>query len=318
MDIDTKKNVSEFDSNRRFGVEIEINAFDLLSKPLNEKVLPNGIEFIACEINESIKEHVVITKWQNDHYNTNWGIKPDSSCGMEIISPVLKGIHGIEKVCSVVDVIKKNDFPVDKRCSVHVHVDVSDLNDQKLLSILTWWIKCEPVFFDAVLNCRKYNSYCMMISLNKSFKVDSKFYTLNDIMNIFGKVKYYSLNTYHKYNNKRNTIEFRIMDYDACKNSDDIRNWIKLILHFCECCIKKGMPHKFDENNYMTGYYWLDPYQFMEFLNMNNSFSLTSEMFEIKKWFLNRCVKNSIFLNSMGVFNLETRTHALHEIKNMI
>lgn len=312
------KNISKFESTRRFGVEIEINAFDLLSKPINDKVLPSGIEEIACSISEYIKDNVVITKWQNDHYNTSWGIKPDSSCGMEIISPVLKGIHGIEQVCKVVNVVKDNGYPADKRCSVHVHVDVSDLTDQKLLSILTWWIKCEPVFFDSVLNCRKINAYCMMIGLNKAFKVNSKFYTLNELMNIFGKVKYYSLNTYHKNNNKRNTIEFRIMDYDACKNVDDIKNWIKLILHFCECAIRTGMPDKFEQNNYMSGYYWLDPLNFMNFLELSDDYELSDEIDEVKTWFINRCLKNICSQGIMGFYSLETRLFALEEIKTMI
>lgn len=325
MEIDTKKNLSVFDSNRRFGVEIEINSFDLLSKPLNDKLLPNGIDYVACAISDSIKDHVVITKWQNDHYNIHWGLKPDSSCGIEIVSPVLKGIYGIEQVCQVVDTIKYNNFSADKRCSVHVHVDISNLNDYKLLSILTWWIKCEPVFFDSVLSCRKINSYCMMIGLNKAFKIDSKFYTLSEMMNIFGKIKYYSLNTYHKNNNKRDTIEFRIMDYDACKNSYDIRNWIKLILHFCECCIKKGMPEKFVENDYMTGYYWLDPINVIDFLDMKDDLYLSDEMKDVKTWFLKRCMKNSAYQNSYHFItseknfqSSETRYHAYKEIKSMI
>lgn len=315
MDI---KNISNYDSNRRFGVEIEINSFDLLSKPINDKSMPNGIEEVACAIVGELKQNIVITKWQNDHYNTSWGIKPDSSCGMEIVSPVLKGNYGINQVCEVVNVLEKNNFPSDKRCSVHVHVDVSDLTDQKLLSILTWWIKCEAVFFDAMLSCRKVNSYCMMIGLNKAFQIDKKFYTLYEIINIFGKIKYYSLNTYHKNNNKRNTIEFRIMDHDACKNVDDMKNWIKLILHFCECCIDAGMPKKFIQKNYMTGYYWIDPCDFMSFLKMSDEYDLSDELNDIKHWFLNRCMRNIHSQNIIGLYQKDSRMHALEEIKTMI
>lgn len=318
MDIEINKKLSSFQSNRRFGVEVEINSFDLLSKPLNDKSLPNGIEVVACAISEKIKSHVIITKWQNDHYNSSWGLKPDSSCGIEIVSPVLKGIHGIEQVCSVVDVINQNNFPADKRCSVHVHVDVSDLSESKILSILTWWIKCEPVFFDSVLNCRKLNSYCMFIGFDRAFKIDSEFYNLDELINIFGRIKYYSLNAYHKNNKKRNTIEFRIMDYDACKNSNDIRNWIKLILHFCDCSIKKGMPNKFKEDQYMTGYYWLDPDQMFEFLEMNQEFELSEEIEEIKNWFISRIIKNCASYNIIGFPNIDARSYALNQIKSMI
>ena len=318
MEIDTNKNFSSFQSSRRFGVEIEINAFDLLSKPLNDKNFPNGIEFVACEICNEIKVDVVITKWQNDHYNSCWGIKPDSSCGMEIVSPVLRGIHGIEQVCEVVKLIRKNNYSVDKRCSVHVHVDVSDLSDKQLTSIITWWIKCEPVFFDSVLSCRKLNPYCMFIGLNSAFRVDKDFYSLEQLNDIFGKIKYYSLNTYHKNNKKRNTIEFRIMDYDACKNIDDIRNWIKIILHFCECAVNQGMPLKYKEQNFMTGYHWLDPHDVFEFLKINNNSEVSDELNDIKKWFATRIIKNSIFSNILGFPSMNSRLYALEEVKSMI
>jgi hypothetical protein len=312
------KEISNYESNRRFGVEIELNAFDLLSKPLNDKLLPKGIEEVACKISKTLCTNVVVTKWQNDHNNSNWGVKPDSSCGIEIVSPVLKGIHGIEKVCDVVDLIDKNNFSADKRCSVHVHVDVSDMTDKKLLSILTWWIKCEPIFFDSVMDCRKLNSYCMFISMNKMFKVNSSFYTLNELMNLFGVVKYYSLNTYHKKNKRRDTIEFRIMDNDCCNNADDMRNWIKLILHFCECCIKKGMPETYREKDYMSGYCWIDPYDFFSLLKMNNDYELTKELTEIKNWLIKRIKRNLISKKIIGFSNLESRQHAYEQIKSMI
>ena len=68
------KEISNYESNRRFGVEIELNAFDLLSKPLNDKLLPKGIEEIAYKISKTLHTNVIVTKWQNDHNNSNWGV----------------------------------------------------------------------------------------------------------------------------------------------------------------------------------------------------------------------------------------------------
>jgi hypothetical protein len=58
---------------------------------------------------------------------------------------------------------KTSKIQSDNRCSFHVHIDVSDLSEIKLASVISWWIKCEPVFLDSVPAKRKKNQYCQFL-----------------------------------------------------------------------------------------------------------------------------------------------------------
>ena len=86
---------------RRYGVEIEVNSFDGLPRPLGweDGNLPEGIYYVGNLVKKITNERVLIHKWGNDHYNDSWVVKPDSSCGMEICTPVLKGWHGLMRTC---------------------------------------------------------------------------------------------------------------------------------------------------------------------------------------------------------------------------
>jgi hypothetical protein len=65
----------EYNSDRRFGVELEFNAFDKLSRTQNANNLPNGIWFFGNVISETLKTDVEINKWHNTHNNKKWIIK---------------------------------------------------------------------------------------------------------------------------------------------------------------------------------------------------------------------------------------------------
>ena len=75
-------NLISCDSSRRFGVEIELNAFDLRSRPSGHEFgnLPEGIGYIANLVQKTVKNKVDIHRWQNNHHNDSWILKPDSSC----------------------------------------------------------------------------------------------------------------------------------------------------------------------------------------------------------------------------------------------
>lgn len=279
----------DFDSTRRFGVEIEINAFDGKSRPDSE-VLPKGIQYFGHIVSECLKERVVVNKWTHNHNNDEWIVKPDSSCGIEICSAVLKGMSGINKVGKVVEMLRADSLvSADYRCSFHVHVEVSDLSLNQLGSILSWWLKCEPVFYDAVPFRRKRNRYCQIWGLSDMFEHDVK---LNSeyLIKCFGSNKYTSLNTFHYCKKKRETIEFRIMEEDCCINSESAKNWIILLVHFVETAIKRGLPDNYRKGDKWSSYLWLDPMDVFEFLGYN--LNLGPILSENKKWFLNRLNKN--------------------------
>ena len=126
MDQDIPQSFKDY--YRRFGVEIEINATDGRSRPPGEK-LPEGIFYVSQMLASNLNCRVDVAKWHHTHHNQSWIVKPDSSCGMEICSPVSKGTSGLEVICNVVDLLKLDPIvQADERCSLHVHVEVSDLS----------------------------------------------------------------------------------------------------------------------------------------------------------------------------------------------
>lgn len=303
------------ESYRRFGVEIEINSFDLRSKCLGN--LPDGIYYVSSLVKNTVRDKVTVHKWGNDHYNDNWILKPDGSCGIEICSPVMKGWRGLSEICKVVDALDKDEsVQADSRCSFHIHVDVSDLSEEEIRSVISWWIKCEPIFMDLVPYDRKINQYCQYLGLND--KVNVHLMSYQDLMQIVGTSKYFSMNAFHLFKEKRRTLEFRIMDSSCCLNSWDAKNWVRLILFFVENCIKKGVPKKYKKGNPMTGLCWIDPYDFFEFLNWNSKNNLSEGMKQVRRWVLNRAFLKGRNHNFFGIASDNARRISINQFDKLI
>ena len=303
---------------RRFGIEIELNAFDQRNRPLGYEFgnLPEGVHYIANLVHKTVKDKVYIQKWQNNHNNDCWILKPDSSCGIEVCTPVLKGMDGIRKVCSVVNSFSKDKkITADSRCSFHVHVDVNDLSPQEIATILIWWVKCEYMFMDLVPLKRKRNRYCQLLSFSPIFEdCGNSFVSTTNLLNRFGEHKYFTLNTYHMINKKRNTIEFRIMDESSCLNYFDAKNYILLLLHFVKRCLQVGMPKTYESSNPLSGYCWLNFDDFINFLQLDNEENLSNGMKEMKIWLYIRFQQN-IVSNEKGIFNSNCKVNTINNLK---
>lgn len=304
---------------RRFGVEIELNSFDGRNKPLGFEVgnLPEGINYVANLVNKITNERVLIHKWSHDHDNSSWILKPDSSCGMEVCTPVYKGWSDLLKVCKVIDSFKEDkNIKADSRCSVHVHVDVSDLSMVEISSILSWWIKSEAIFMDAMPIDRKFSQYCQFIGLSTVIdNIENTPYSCDAIFNLLGESKYYSLNTYHYKRNKRKTIEFRIMDNEACLNAWSVKNWVRLILHFIQSVIKIDPPVKYDFKNKWAGYSWLDPSDLFYILGfLPNQYELSPGIQQVRSWFLQRLKMYTIYDKIEGIISKEARSFAYNDV----
>lgn len=319
MDNPLTENLN-LDCYRRYGVELELNAFDLRNRPIGHEngKLPEGIHYIGNLIKKTLDERVLIHKWGNDHNNDMWIVKPDSSCGLEVCSPVSKGWHDLKRVCRVVDAFAADPkVLVDSRCSLHIHLDVSDLTTDEVATILTWWIKCEPVFMDSVPSSRKRNHYCQFIGQADFLdQVEDGFLTTTSLLRNLGEYKYYSANSYHIYHKKRNSIEFRIMDYSACKDSLAVKNWTRLLLHFVERAVSKGMPIGYIENDPWSGYCWLDPCHVFEFLGfLPDQYKLSDGLLQTRSWFMSQLLQNAFNTGLPGVMSDKGRARAWDELQ---
>lgn len=292
---------------RRFGVEIELNTLNGVVKKLDEDKGESayGSDLVASLIHEATRKPVEIHGWHRTDNNGGWIVKPDSSCGIEVCTPVLKGWTGLKSLMKVVeafaksnaDASKKHRINSDNRCSMHVHVNIADLTKEQLATVIAYYIKCEHVIFDSLPIRRKNNRYCQFIGMTDLFSHDFNM-DPDDLISRVSGVKYYSLNAYHFMkgggftwrNNRRQTIEFRIAENDACLSPFFVKNWVRFLLHFVE--VTKNAP-------YPTKYVAGDPWSSLLFLDTKDVFKvlkfdqpMSEGLKQMRNWFMGRVLSN--------------------------
>lgn len=321
--MDQAREYLNFSTLRRFGVELEINSFDMRNRPIGyeEGKLPEGIHYVSNLVRKITNERVLIHKWGNDHHNDCWIVKPDGSCGMEVCTPVMKGWQRLMQTCRVVDgMAKDSKFTADQRCSLHVHIDVSDLSEEQLATVVTWWVKSEAVFMDSVPVSRKKNQYCQFLGQTDIFDdIEDGFFHPEVLLKKIGHCKYYSVNTFHYQNKKRKTIEFRIMDSECCLNSWMTKNWVRLILHFVERAAARGMPAAYEAGDRWSGYCWLDPRDLFELLGFcPDQYDLSPGLKQVRQWFLSRLYTLGRNSGLQGVMSDKGRKIAIAQVDELI
>jgi len=119
-----------------------------------------------------------------------------------------------------------------------------------------------------------------------------------------GICKYYTVNTYHYYNKRRKTIEFRIMDNKCCLFPWMAKNWVRLILHFVETIAFKGTPLPYERGNKWSSYCWLDPFDVFEILGfMPDQCDLSPGLEQVRSWFVSRLDVNTKNNNFSGIMS---------------
>ena len=299
-------------------MEIEVCSYDnrdFRNSRLTGNDLPVGIDDVADTIMRATGDEVSINKWHLTHNNVRWVIKPDSSCGIEICSPIMRGANGIRKIVGLIVALKSNPrISVDKRCGFHVHADVSDMSFDETGAVLAWWIKCETLFLDAMPTYRKRNRYCQHIGISTIFEHDFDC-SSSEIVRRLSLHKYLTVNAYHYAKGNRPTIEFRIAEDLMCLSEIDAKNWVGLILHFIEVARAKGMPGEYRANNQWTGLCWLDFKDVMSFLKLNGE--LCPKLTEIKNWFIDRLKKN-MGSDLTGVWSKEGRSVSVLQLDHYL
>jgi len=318
--------ILSFTYNRRFGAEMELNSFDnrdFQTYPLDtdKKELPAGCDQVAQLVLDTVGDPVNIKTWHHTHGNKEWVIKPDRSCGMELCSPVSKGWSGLKRICEVADGLSRDPRVLcDDRCSLHIHIEVSDCVENKLnlAKILAYWVKCESVFLDSVPPNRKRNCYCQCIGMSDLFEHDS-LWDEYDIIKKLGSRKYFTANCFHLHRGYRNTIEFRIAESQACLNPFLIKNWIRLLMHFVDQAKQARVPQKYSPHDPWTGFCWLNPSEVMELLGFVPGQELSLGLQQTRNWFLARLHQNISKTNLLpGIWSEAARAVAREQLYEII
>lgn len=259
--------------NHRFGVEIELNTLDDSPKP-DELSEPFGIRHAADVIKNTLEESVEITAWHTTINSNRWLVKPDSSCGFEICTPVLKGKQGLSSLVSVIKNLNKDGrFQANSKCSFHVHFELPSRDIGFISSLAINWIRCELFFFLLIPDYRKQSKYCQLMGLSDLFPFNNEL-DKNIIFNKICDYKFYSLSLYHFKKSNRNTVEFRIMDSQACLDSYLAENWILLLNRFIN---KSNNNYVFNKDGFLEKpLVWLDFKDVFDFLDLYKEKELIS------------------------------------------
>lgn len=311
---------------RRFGIELEVNTLTgIIKRPDSDlREIPVGADYVANLVHKSTRERVELQGWDHIHNNKCWIVKPDMSCGIEINSPILKGWTGLEKILKVIDTLRDAGINADRRCSLHVHVNIADLEPVQLASVIAHYIKCEHVLFDAIPPYRKNNRYCQLLGLTDLFYHDFPMEPMEIIHCVSG-VKYYSLNAYHFIrgggfsddNQRKKTLEFRIAEGLACIDSLLAKNWIRFFLHFVEMTKNRPLPRQYRSGDPWSSLLWLNPSEVFSLLKFDQD-EITPGIRQIRDWFTLRIAENGYNTGLGGIWSNQGRSVARKEIEDFI
>ncbi len=174
-----------FEFNRTYGIELEVYGVD------RERL-----------INEISRTGVLV---QGEAYNHNtrnhWKIVSDSSIqggqGNEIVSPVLKGMEGIEQIKKVCIALNRAGAKVNKSCGFHLHIHASDFQISDFKNLVNSFINLESEFDKIQPLSRRGNSnrYCKNLTSIRNYteKINAT-NNFNDLSRVFENNRYYKLN----------------------------------------------------------------------------------------------------------------------------
>jgi hypothetical protein len=233
----------------RFGVEIELDSTDgrdFAARPLAPGEMPEGSERVASIVS-GLGLEIQTHGWRHNHNNSVWICKPDSSCGMELCSPVMDESRMGELVAVMDALAAAAELTAGPRCSLHVHVDVSHMvggiaeASDSLCSVLAWWIKSEPLMLASVPPARRNSGFCRCIGMTDLFDHEERVVPCLAVSKL--RDKYLSLNTHHLVERKRNSVEFRILE--GTKDSSLASSWIGFVLNFVRRASARPAPENY-------------------------------------------------------------------------
>lgn len=276
-----------FTSDRNFGVELEVN--EIVSKIAIKKII---------ESEDTTNPVYVDTGWSKSVDGNCWHIKRDSSCGYEVASYKGSGYADILNISNVADVMERNGCQVTKRCGLHIHADISDFDTSMVGVLLAYWVKIESIVLQACPKHRRHNRYCR--NMRNKFSVDYR--ELNSARGVYELMrpqytrdhdnpdKRVTLNiipyviSLNDVLFKKSTAEIRMPEGTLSKRN--VQNWTKFYIQFIDCVKNKDFPSNMDSCNLV------ETLQLLDFLGKGNSFYiLGKELYETKKWFLQRIVE---------------------------
>jgi len=261
--------------NRKFGIEYEFTnrsrSLDRLAEVTQEATNQ------PCEVHGY--EHT------NDNFN-NWVCKTDSSCGIELVSPILHGPSALKKATNILPMLQSAGFTIGNSCGQHVHVEIADFTPEQVGTLAAYWFKIERLVLNGVPSHRRNNRYCQLLTqFNGNLEPDMTYspdYILSNM------VRGRNAINLGNWNNGCGTIEFRFgeMTFD----SELIKNRVRFMIWLVEMCKILPPPQNlkwFSPKEAMSIFgLWEDPTSIIKY-------QYSPAVQSMRKWFLKQIVEYS-------------------------
>lgn len=229
----------EYNFNRTFGIELEI--YGASREALIREITRAGVN--------------IESQSYNHNNNSQWKIVSDSSIsgsnGNEIVSPVLRGLDGIEQIKKVCIGLQRAAAKVNTSCGFHVHFGATDFNLDNFKNLLTSFTHLEDKFDEINPSSRRLNKnhYCKNISSITNGNRVTAIQKINNASSIadlrssiFNGGRYFKLNVQSF--ERHGTVEFR--QHSGTTTFSKIKNWILICGRLVEYAKQNGVTNDFN------------------------------------------------------------------------
>ncbi len=279
---------------RRFGLEYEFrnNA--------------NMLNVMAETVRETTGQNASVHGYRHSRNNlSTWECKTDSSCGTELVSPILSGPSKLKMAAEILTKLEEKQFIIDERCGQHVHVEICDFSTEQIGIMAAYWMKIERFILNGTPSHRRDNTYCALLTqINRSTVANQTYQperVLRDMAHGRNAINFQN-------RTDRGTVEFRFgeMTFDP----EVIKNRVRFLIWFVEMC--KILPPP-DNLNWLTPKQALRMFNLWENPNSIVKYSYSPAIQSMRKWLLSRLVE---FAPNAFQKDVERCKNMLEEIEN--
>lgn len=214
---------SDAQSNLRFTIGVEIECYNL-----NKSVV---LEALRAERVKAIETGYNHTDYK-DTYKLGYDGSIDGSNGCEVVSPILKNLSSLKKVCKV---INEAGAKVNRSCGLHVHFGAEQFTIAQWVRIIRNYAALESIIDSFMPMSRRGNNnrYCKSIAIPAARLDVYGARNMNDIYEAFRNDRYHKVNVMAFRGHK--TIEFR--HHSGSTEFTKIENWINFLRGLIEYSI---------------------------------------------------------------------------------
>lgn len=256
-------------SDRMFGVEIEFNQ-------TSRSEVVEWLQSHSQVVNASVQNynHEVQLQWKLITDSSVSGAGVDCSneqscdcdyddcdhdedlyegCGLEAVSPILKGKNGFQQVADMVRAIKETGGAVDRTCGLHVHHDARDMSPEAIAYMLDLYLSNQSEIDSMLAPSRRAsanNQWCQGYDAQER---EGLVQAAKDRRNFsyWNRYKTVNVTSYPKYG----SIEFR--QHQGTLNLQKIENWVRFGQAIVEASIKHADEKAFKAEDLQDLLSWL-------------------------------------------------------------